>query len=148
MLTSQRSSKLTIATMKDGLFSTIFGTTGLYNITHFAGINMLIQCVLTFHKILFPFTFIKSTSLNNSMCLFGWWKKINKGTKTSFLCVSQQISKTKFSLLNWCDVPCSDYLPSGSKLILDLVGNTILHPLSMFSKGCHLGLKTVNPKWH
>jgi len=58
--------------MKYGLFSTIFGTIGLYNITHFVELNMFIQCVLTFRKILFPFNFIKSSSLNNSMCLFGW----------------------------------------------------------------------------
>jgi len=110
--TSQRSSKLTIATMKDGLFSTIFGTTRLYNITQIVELNMLIQCVLTFHEILLPFNFIKSTSLNNSMCLFGWWKK-KRGTKVILQCASQQIFKTKFALLNWCDVPCSDYLPSG-----------------------------------
>jgi hypothetical protein len=38
---SQRSSKLTRATMKDRLFPTIFGTIGLYNIIHFVGLNML-----------------------------------------------------------------------------------------------------------
>jgi hypothetical protein len=44
---------------------------------------------------------------------FPWAKMMKNDTKASFLCASQQISKTKFALLNWCDVPCSDYLVSG-----------------------------------
>jgi hypothetical protein len=45
------------------------------DIIHLVKLNMLIQHVFLFSKILFPFAFNKSTSFKNSMCLFDLWKK-------------------------------------------------------------------------
>jgi hypothetical protein len=42
---------------------------------HFANMNMLIHCVFTFCKILFPFTFTKFVNFKNSKCLFRLRKK-------------------------------------------------------------------------
>jgi len=58
------------------MFSTIFATNGMYmDITRLVRLNMLIQRVFIFNKILFPFAFIKSTNFKNSMCLFDLWEK-------------------------------------------------------------------------
>jgi len=53
--TSQRSSKFTWIVIKNGLSSTIFAINGMcMDITWFVKLNMLIQHVFTFRKILFP----------------------------------------------------------------------------------------------
>jgi hypothetical protein len=36
---------------------------------------MLIQSFVTSHQIIFPFSFISSTSFKNSKCFFGSWEK-------------------------------------------------------------------------
>ncbi len=70
--TSQRSSKFIVVNMIDGLSLAIFANNGIYiAITLFVKMNMLIQNVLTFHKIILPFSFINSMNFKNSRCLFG-----------------------------------------------------------------------------
>ncbi len=53
-LTSQNNSKSILVIMINGLSLAIFATSGMYmDITHLAGLNMLNQIVLIFHKFLF-----------------------------------------------------------------------------------------------
>jgi hypothetical protein len=105
----QKNLKFTSIVMRNGFSSTIFATNGMYmNISYFVGFNMLIQHVITFYKILLPFSFIKSTCIKNSRCLFGLWIikiiKIIIIFETNLLCNSQQEFETKFASLDWCDV--------------------------------------------
>ncbi len=84
--TSQRSSKFIVVNMIDGLSLAIFANNGIYiAITLFVKMNMLIQNVLTFHKIILPFSFINSMNFKNSRCLFGLWKKKNTRTAINLL---------------------------------------------------------------
>jgi hypothetical protein len=72
---SQKNSKLTLATIKDALSFAIFVINGIYiDITHFAKLNMVIQRVLTFCKILLPFAFIRFASFK-IQCAFSGCEK-------------------------------------------------------------------------
>jgi spore coat protein CotH len=74
--TSHWNFKFTQATIKNRLFLAIFATNGMcIERVYFARLSMLIQCVLTFCKILFPFAFIKFASFKNSRCIFKLWEK-------------------------------------------------------------------------
>lgn len=76
--TSQKSSKLTLTTIKDALSFAIYAINGIYiDITRFAKLNMVIQRVLTFCKILLPFAFIRSTSLKIQCAFSGCEKEMN-----------------------------------------------------------------------
>ncbi len=86
--TSQKNSKLTLATIKDALSFAIYVINGIYiDITHFVGLNMLIECVLTFCKILLPFAFIRSTSIKIQCAFSGCEKEMNKRIEASPICI-------------------------------------------------------------
>jgi hypothetical protein len=103
--TSQRSSKFTRTTIKDGLSLAIFATNGMYiEKARFARLSMLIQHVFTFCKILFPFTFIKSTSFKNSNYFFELWEKYeyNDWNKTSMHFTTRIWNTVWITKLMWC----------------------------------------------
>jgi hypothetical protein len=99
--TSQRNSKFTQATIRDGMSLAIFATNGMYiERVRFARLSMLFQCVFTFCKILFPFAFIKFASLKTQGAFLSCGKNMNIMTKENHLCTSQQGHEIKFALPN------------------------------------------------
>ncbi len=86
----KKNSKLTLATIKDALSFAIYIINGIYiEITRFAGLNMVIQRVLTFCKILLPFAFIRSTSFKIQCAFSSCEKEMNKRIEASPICIWQ-----------------------------------------------------------
>jgi hypothetical protein len=87
--------------IKDELSLAIFATSGMYiERVHFVGLSMLIQRVLTFCKILFPFTFINLQALKTQSAFFGYEKNMNTAIEANLLCTSQQGYEIKFTTPN------------------------------------------------